>query len=367
MIFKQILMWVILGFFLLGLADRALGFKFGIGKEFLKGTDLMGLFALQCVGMICFAPVLAKLLIPVVSPIYSALGADPAMFAPNFIAVDAGGYAISTQMARDPMIGRWAGVCVGSLLGATLSFNIPVLFGLVGKENYRSFSIGALSAMISAPNGCIVGGLCCGIEISAILTNLIPVIIVAVIIAVGLLFVPDVVIRVFIIFAKFLMVVISIGLALALLKSMTGVELVEGVLPLGDGLLVAGSICFTCTGAICMVYALIKLAGKPIGKLGELIGLNDVALINTFIGFSTVAPGGACYNDMNPRGKVVFSTVACTAANILGAHMGFVAAQDPEMLPVLFVSKLSSAVVALPLAFFFAKRLLQHSTAALDT
>ena len=139
---------------------------------------------------------------------------------------------------------------------------------------------------------------------------------------------------------------------------MKRIALVEGMLPLRDGLLMAGTVAATCTGAICLVYVLLRIAGKPIRKLSKVLGLNEVALINTLIGFSTISPGGAAYREMNLRGKIVFASVSCTAANILGGHMGFLAAQDPEMLSTLFICKITAAVVALPLSLYFAGRLL---------
>lgn len=358
MIFKQVLMFILFAFFAMGLFDRAIGNRFGIGKEFSKAMDLLGLMTLSIVGMICLTPALAKVLIPVVTPLYTAIGADPAMFAPNFISVDSGGYSLATQMAEDPLVGRWAGVCIGALLGATLSFNVPVLFGMVGKENYRTFSIGALSALIASPFGCLAGGFACGLPLLLMLKNLVPVIFVSFCVALGLILIPNVAIKLFVLFSRFLTLLIAFGLALAVLQRLTGVTLLEDMLPVGDGLLISGTIAFTCAGAICMVYVILHFAEKPLRRIGKKLGLNEVALLNILICFSTIAPGGAVYNQMNPRGKVVFSTLACTAANILGAHMGFVASQDPEMLPALFAAKLTSGILAVPLAIAFARKLL---------
>ena len=59
MIFKQALMFILFAFFALGLFDRAIGNRFGIGKEFSKAMDLLGLMTLSIVGMICLTPALA--------------------------------------------------------------------------------------------------------------------------------------------------------------------------------------------------------------------------------------------------------------------------------------------------------------------
>ena len=68
-------------FAVLGALDRIFGNRLGLGKQFEEGILAMGSLALAMVGIISFSPVLAGLLRPVVVPVYTFLGADPAMFA----------------------------------------------------------------------------------------------------------------------------------------------------------------------------------------------------------------------------------------------------------------------------------------------
>lgn len=359
MLLKQILMYVLFAFFVLGIFDRAIGCRFGIGQEFTKAMNLSGLIILSVVGMVCLTPVLSRVLVPVITPLYTALGADAAMFAPNFISIDSGGYSLAVSMADDPAVGRWAGICIGSMLGANLSFNIPVMLSLVGRENHRVYSVGALCALIAAPFGCVVGGLVCGLRLAVILRNLLPVLCVALCIALAMLLIPNVAIKLFLAFSRFLMILIAFGMALAVMERMTGLAPIAGVRPLGEGMLLAGTIVVTASGALSLLYVITRFCGKPLRALGDKLGLNETAFLNILMAVSIIAPGGASFGKMNFRGKVVFAAVSCTAANLLGAHLGFVAAQDPDMLPTLFVCKLTCAVIAIPLALFFARRLLQ--------
>ena len=62
----------------------------------------MGALALSMVGIVSLAPVLANILKPIVGPVYSALGADPAMFATTLLANDMGGYPLAMSLAQDP-------------------------------------------------------------------------------------------------------------------------------------------------------------------------------------------------------------------------------------------------------------------------
>ena len=91
MSFHEIIIWFMAGFALLGGMDRILGNRFGLGKEFEEGILAMGSLALAMIGIVSLAPVLAKLLNPIVVPVYAFLGADPAMFAGTILACDMGG------------------------------------------------------------------------------------------------------------------------------------------------------------------------------------------------------------------------------------------------------------------------------------
>ena len=55
---------VMLSFAMLGALDRILGNKFGLGKEFERGFNLLGPMALSMIGMIVIAPAIGVWLEP---------------------------------------------------------------------------------------------------------------------------------------------------------------------------------------------------------------------------------------------------------------------------------------------------------------
>lgn len=87
---NDIVMIIIAFFLVLGAADKALGNRMGLGAAFSEGIMAMGSLALVMVGIVSLAPVLANILIPIISPLYEAIGADPASFANTILAVDMG-------------------------------------------------------------------------------------------------------------------------------------------------------------------------------------------------------------------------------------------------------------------------------------
>ena len=109
----------------------------------------MGPLVLSMVGMLVLAPVIAKVLSPVVTPLFSAVGADPAVFADIFLAIDMGGAPLAKEMAMNPQSAELAGIIIGSMLGATIVFNIPGALEM-SKEDGNWIARGMIAGLISS-------------------------------------------------------------------------------------------------------------------------------------------------------------------------------------------------------------------------
>ena len=182
----EIVIAVMAIFALLGAVDRIIGNKFGIGQEFENGILAMGSLAVAMLGIIALAPVLASLLRPVIVPVFGLFGADPAMFAGTILACDMGGGALAVEMASDPDAAMLGGVLTGSMLGATIVFTIPVAMGILNPEDRPAMAKGILCGIVTIPVGVFIGGIVAGFNIVMVLKNLIPIVIIAAFIALGL-------------------------------------------------------------------------------------------------------------------------------------------------------------------------------------
>jgi len=352
----EILIFVMAGFALLGALDRILGNRFGLGKEFEDGIQAMGSLALAMVGIICLAPVLANLLKPLVVPVYTFLGADPAMFAGTILACDMGGGALAQQMSSDPQAALMGGVLCGSMLGATIVFTIPVAMGILKEEDRPAMAKGILAGIVTIPVGLLAGGLVAGFPIAMVLRNLIPIVLIGGLIAVGLIFAEKGMIKGFGIFGKGVIIVITIGLGAAIVEELTGFVVIPGMAPLSEGFATVGAIAIVLAGAFPLVHVITKLLRKPLMKLGKGLGINDVAaggliatLANSIATFERV-------KEMDSRGKVVNIAFAVSAAFVFGDHMGFTAGFAPQMLPAMIVGKLAGGVTAVAVALLLTRK-----------
>ena len=99
MTFDQGIIWVMAVGILVGGLDRVFGNRLELGEKFEEGFNAMGPLALGMVGIITLAPVIAKLLGPIIIPVFNLVGADPAMFA-IILANDMGGYPLAMELAQ---------------------------------------------------------------------------------------------------------------------------------------------------------------------------------------------------------------------------------------------------------------------------
>lgn len=350
---NEIIVWILMICMVLAGLDRAIGNKFGLGEQFEEGFNAMGPLALAMVGVMSLSPVLAKLLNPVVGPLYKLLGADPAMFAGTLLACDMGGWPLAQEMTSNPDAARLSGLVLGSMMGATIVFTIPVSLGIIKKEDRGYLAKGILAGICTIPVGVLVSGVVAGFPIGLVLINLVPILIAALLIAFGLWRFPNGMTKGFEWFGKFLVALISVGLVIGVFEFMTGVQIMpEGweLIPVTEGIAVVGSIAMMLLGAFPAVYLIIKLASKPLGSLGKVIGVNDSAAGGMIATLANNIPMFQIMKDMDPRGKVINAAFAVSAAFAFGDHLGFVAGVSREMIAPVIVGKLVAGVCAVILA-----------------
>ena len=355
MSFHEILIWVMAAFALLGAADRICGNRWGLGKEFEEGIQAMGSLALAMIGIVCLAPVLADLLKPIVVPVYSLLGADPAMFAGTLLACDMGGGALALEMTEDTQAAMLGGVITGSMLGATLVFTIPVAMGILREKDRPAMAKGILCGIVTIPVGVLVGGLTAGFPASMVLRNLIPIVLIAILIALGLWKAEGAMVAGFAFFGKAVVVLVTAGLVCAVVEALTGFAIIPGMAPISEGFQTVGTIAIILAGAFPLVFVLTKLLRRPLMAAGRLLGINDAAAAGLIASLANSIATFGLVKDMNERGKVVNIAFAVSAAFVFGDHLGFTAGFAPEMLTAMILGKLAGGISAIAVALWLTR------------
>ena len=356
MSFHEILIAVMAGFAILGAVDRIFGNRWGLGKEFEEGILAMGSLALAMVGIVSLAPVLASLLKPVVVPVFGFLGADPAMFAGTILACDMGGGALALEMTENREAALLGGVLNGSMLGATLVFTIPVAMGILREEDRPAMAKGILCGIVTIPFGVLAGGIAAGFPVTMVLRNLIPIVLIAVLIALGLWRAERAMVKGFSLFGKLVVLLVTVGLAAAIVEELTGFVLIPGMAPISEGFETVGVIAILLAGAFPLVFVLTKVLRNPLMAVGRRLGINDAAAAGLIASLANSIATFGMVKDMNERGKVVNIAFAVSAAFVFGDHLGFTAGFAPEMIGPMIVGKLAGGISAVIVAMWLTNK-----------
>jgi ethanolamine transporter len=363
MTINEIIIYVMAAFMALGAIDKCLGNKFGLGEQFEEGIMAMGSLAVAMVGVICLAPVLADVLRPVVVPVFDMLGADPAMFAGSLLANDMGGAPLAMELAKDPQAGLFGGLIVGAMMGPTIVFIIPVALGIIEKKDQKFLATGILAGIITIPIGAFVGGLVAGFPIIMIIKNLVPIIIFAVIIALGLMKFENAMIKGFTYFGKGVVIVITLALAAAIVEALTGIVIIPGMKPIHEGIAIVGDIAIVLAGAFPLVFVITKVFNKPLMALGKLLGMNDISAAGLVASLANCIPMFGMMKDMDDRGKIINVAFSVSAAFVFGDHLGFTAGFNADMITPMIVAKLVGGISAVALAMVIANKTLKKENA----
>ena len=215
---------------------------------------------------------------------------------------------------------------------------------------------GVLCGIVTIPVGILVGGLVAGFPFGMILRNLVPIVLIGALIALGLWRAEGAMIKGFALFGKGVVAVITLGLAAAIAEELTGFQIIPGMAPISQGFETVGEITIVLAGAFPLVAVVTRWLKKPLLKLGRILGINDAAagglvasLANSIATFSVV-------KDMDRRGKVVNIAFAVSAAFVFGDHLGFAAGFAPQILPAMIAGKLAGGVSAVAVALWLTRK-----------
>lgn len=349
-------------FSMLGAMDHIIGDKFGIGKEFERGIMLLGNLALAMIGILVISPFIAQLLEPVLSGVYNLFGIDPSVVPAILFANDSGGAPLADKVAVDKNIGLFNGLVVASMMGITVSFTIPYALSVVHKEYQKELLLGILCGIVTIPVGCFVSGIMIDIPLFSLILNLFPFIVFSLCISAGLIFKPNMCVKIFSALGILVKIIITIGLALGILRLLTGIEIIKNLTAFEE----AGVICLNAsaviTGAFPLIYIASKLLNNPLKKMSEKMSVNETSAMGFIATLATSMTTFEMMNKMDKKGIVLNSAFTVSAAFVLSDHLAFTLAYNDSYIYPMMVGKMISAISALLLAVFIYKRMYSEKT-----
>ena len=330
----SVLTIVILLFSLIGAADFLFGNKIGVGKEFQRAFTIFCPMALSMLGMLVIAPAIGVWLTPFFKWFYEIFRVDPSIIPASLFANDMGGTALSQSIYITKNIGDYNAFIVSSMMGCVVSFTIPFALGMTDKENHKELFFGILCGIATIPTGSFVAGLICKLPVTALLINLLPLIILSVIIGTCLILIPDICIKCFKVFGMFMRFLGIAGLVCAVFTFLTKIEINPHFDTFENAALICSNACVTLSGTLPLMFIISKMLNKPLNKLGSKIGV---------------------INEMDKKGIVLNSAFAVSASFAFGAHLAFTMAFDKTFVTPMIIGKIISGIFAVVLAFLIYK------------
>ncbi|MFK3792912.1 MULTISPECIES: ethanolamine utilization protein EutH [Pseudomonas] len=355
----------------------------GLGKEFMEGIHATGYIFVPAAGIMASIPYLTVLIESVFGPFFESLGADPALAATMIIASDMGGYHLASALAASKEALVMA-LITGFMGGATIVFSIPMGLAMLDKRDHKYMALGIMSGILTIPVGVMVASLILAfsnpmvrelvstnseasyqlaLAVGGLFANLLPILIFVVALALGLRFLPDLMIKGFIIFGRTLDAVIKLVLVASIVQHFTGVfttvfgswgfhPIIADAEDQTRALETAGYIGIMLAGAFPMVYLLRKYLGKPLESLGGKVGLSAVGSAGMLATIANILAMFRLVRYMPPKDKVVNIAFGVCAAFLLGDHLSFTANFQPTIILPVLIGKLSAGFVAVGLAYW---------------
>ena len=358
----NILNIVIAVFALLGALDRMLDNRFGLGEEFERGLHLFGSLALSMIGMIVMVPLLSDLMAPMLSFFHETLHIEPSIIPTSLIANDMGGAALAVQVAADPALGMFNGLVVSCMMGGTIAFTIPVSLTSVDKRHHRELLLGMLCGIVTIPVGCVFGGLLAGIPILSLMGNLLPLILFSAVIAAGLALCPDLCARIFSLLGVVIKALITVGLALSILRYLTGVEIIKGLTTLEDAAAVSLSCSIFLTGVLPMLSLLSRMIQKPMRALSGKLNVNEHSVMGFLATLASSVTTFAMMDRMDKKGVLLNSAFAISAAFAFADHLAFTMSFNASYVGPVTLAKLVGGVTSVFLGCVLYNRLYGKET-----
>ncbi len=349
------MIYIMLAFSIIGAMDKLLGNRYGLGSKFDEGFKAMGGLALTIIGIYSLSPIIAKIVVPILTPLASIMNTDPSVFISSILAVDLGAYNTSIEIAKNPLVGSFNGLILASMLGATISFTIPVALNIVSIKDYPYFIKGILSGIVTIPVGMLVSGVFMKVPLMDIIMNLIPVVIFAIPIAWGLVKQADLMIKLFNILGKLISIICTVGLILSMLEFSFNIVIIEGMLPFEEGVVIVAGICIILSGAYPLLYFLSNRMNKILKVINDKYDLDQYSVLGLISSLASCIPMLGVYENMNWKGKILNGAFAVSGAFTFGGQLGYISSVAPQYINPFIIGKLAAGLSALGVGILLIK------------
>ena len=334
-----------------GAIDYFMDDLFGIGEDFRRGIECAGKLTMCMVGMLTLSTLISGWMMKIAGPALTKMGSDPSLLAGILFAVDCGGAPAAEKMALSREAALVNGYLVASMFGSALSGQSFLQLMAVKKEKRRFVLFGFAFGFASIPFGCAIGALSEGISFRFLIKDLLPLLIISAGLITALVLCTEALLKVLGFLGKLNIAMCLVGLLIAALGELCGIELLAERMPFAEIMRTVGSIVLVLAGVFPLMGILLRLAKRPLKKLADKASLSETdingvcnCLVSSFASIEKLP-------EMTDFGIVLNVAFSIGAGYVFGDHFAYVSSARPEYVLPMLSSKLVAGVLSLAVAF----------------
>lgn len=320
----------------------------GLAKGLDKGLSQMGVLAMSMLGFYCIGVTMIRDNIDVISAASERLPFDLSIISGMLLAPDMGGFPLSVEMAADAKLGLFSGMLLSSGIGCLLSFQLPIALTMIEKEDVPAMMEGMIPGILAVPVGLLIGGLCIGLSVGTLLIQLIPILIICGIMAVGFWKAHKVMAKVLTVFGMCVRVLGMVLFALVMIGLFyEPLQIAKEVL-VYEGLAVVAKITIIVCGALSLSELLMRFCKPLFKKLADKLKTNETSVMGLLISVTSGVAMLPMYCNMDKKGKLINSAFSVMGAYVLGGQMAYIAGVTTgQSVWIYILAKLASGVGAI--------------------
>ncbi|NBA00656.1 ethanolamine utilization protein EutH [Erysipelothrix rhusiopathiae] len=354
-----------------------------LGQQFTAGIEAIGGLFIPIAGIMAALPILNIFISKFIAPLFTVFGADAAMAATSLLAVDMGGYQLAAALAQTHE--AWIiSMTVGYMAGATIVFSIPIATKIIDVKYHRQLSVGTMIGFITIPIGVFITNvlimifnpmvrtivssdpnapqILLNMTLMILVKNLLPLIIICLLMAIGLWKKSELMIKGFQYFSKFIEIFTKAILTISILEHFTHIftnllggyildPIIADSIDIERALEVSGYIGLMLSGALPMVYLIETKLKKPIENLSDKLGISRKIATGILASSANVIAAFAMIDDtMSDREMIAITAFSVCGAFVIGDHLAFTANFQPQLILPLMIGKLTAGLLAVWIA-----------------
>lgn len=332
---------IMLIFALIGFIDKIFDLQLGLSYSFDDGFSTMLTMMYAIVGIGSVGITLIEAHLDAISSVSAFLPFDPSLLIGILLAPDLGGYPICEKISAHTTLISLNGVILSSLLGQFLSFQLPIFSSALKPNEFQIAMKGFIIGIAAIPIGFLAGGLLLQTPYRIFIGELIPLILICGLAALGLFRFTDQTLRIFGFLAKIVQLMMYLLFFFAMLSAFfpsfacTDQALIE------DCVLTVLKSSIVICGSLVLSKIIMKVCRKPILSIANLLGVNETSVICLLLSCATSLAFLPLFSKMDTKGKMLNAAFAVSGSYVIGGQLGYISnMSDSHSTSVFLISKI---------------------------